>query len=109
MLEPLRAAGDRIVREEPTLVLPAAETAADDPHVRAVEPGRLGLRRRALPTARMPVSSPESTGSRSRSSGPGSIEHAHTPQEWVSVDEVRRAVDVYVALARARAEEERNP
>ena len=41
--------------------------------------------------------------------GPGSIEHAHTPQEWVSVDEVRRAVDVYVALARALAEEERNP
>jgi di/tripeptidase len=33
---------------------------------------------------------------------------AHTPQEWVSVDEVR-AADVYVALARALAEEERNP
>jgi hypothetical protein len=28
---------------------------------------------------------------------------------WVSLDEVRRAVDVYVALARALVKEERNP
>jgi acetylornithine deacetylase/succinyl-diaminopimelate desuccinylase-like protein len=32
--------------------------------------------------------------------GPGDIELAHTEHEWVPLDEVRRAVDVYVSIAR---------
>lgn len=32
--------------------------------------------------------------------GPGSIHVAHTPDEYVDVDELRRSVDTYVALAR---------
>jgi acetylornithine deacetylase len=31
--------------------------------------------------------------------GPGSIDQAHTDDEWVDLDEVATAVDVYVALA----------
>jgi acetylornithine deacetylase len=114
VLEPLRAAGDRIVREDPTLVLPAAETAADHPHLRTAE-------RAVGRVLGMPVTAdgaPYCTDACVLSGergipfavlGPGSIEHAHTPEEWVSLEEVRRAVDVYVALARALAEEERNP
>lgn len=32
--------------------------------------------------------------------GPGSIHVAHTPDEYVDIDELRRSVDTYVALAR---------
>ena len=32
--------------------------------------------------------------------GPGSIDQAHTDDEWVSLDEVEQAVQVYVELAR---------
>ncbi|MGI8508635.1 MAG: M20/M25/M40 family metallo-hydrolase [Gemmatimonadaceae bacterium] len=32
--------------------------------------------------------------------GPGSIHVAHTPDEYVDIDELRRSVDIYVALAR---------
>jgi acetylornithine deacetylase len=108
VLEPLRAAGDRIVREEPTLVLRAAETAADDPRVRAVERAA-GAAAEGAPYCTDACVLAGEQGIPFTVLGPGSIEHAHTPQEWVSVDEVRRAVDVYVALARALAEEERYP
>jgi acetylornithine deacetylase len=113
-LEPLRAAGDRIVREDPTLVLPAAETPADDPRIQIVE-RTVGQLLGAPATAEgAPYCTDACVLSGERGIpftvlGPGSIEHAHTPHEWVSLDEVRRAVDVYVALARALAEEERIP
>ena len=32
--------------------------------------------------------------------GPGSIHHAHTDHEHVSVDELRQSVDAYVQIAR---------
>jgi succinyl-diaminopimelate desuccinylase len=106
VLAPLRAAGDRIVREDPTLVLPAAETAADDPHVRTVE-RVTGTTAAGAPYCTDACVLCGEHGIPFTVLGPGSIEHAHTPEEWVSLDEVRRAVDVYVALARALAKEER--
>jgi acetylornithine deacetylase len=108
VLAPLRAAGDRIVRADPTLVLPAAETAADDPHIRTVERVTGNAAEGAPYCTDACVLSGEH-GIPFTVLGPGSIEHAHTPEEWVSLDEVRRAVDVYVALARALAAKERNP
>jgi acetylornithine deacetylase len=108
VLEPLRAAGDRIVRQDPTLVLPAAETAAGDPHIRTVE-RVTGSAAEGAPYCTDACVLAGEHGIPFTVLGPGSIEHAHTPEEWVSLDEVRRAVDVYVALARALAEEERNP
>lgn len=30
--------------------------------------------------------------------GPGSIDQAHTAEEWVAVDEVERVIDLYVRL-----------
>jgi acetylornithine deacetylase/succinyl-diaminopimelate desuccinylase family protein len=107
-LEPLRAGGDVIVREEPTLVLPAAETAADHPLIRTVERAvgqHLGetVSAEGAPYCTDACVLSGEYGIPFAVLGPGSIEQAHTPDEWVSLHEVRRAVDVYVALARALA------
>jgi acetylornithine deacetylase len=32
--------------------------------------------------------------------GPGSIDQAHTDDEWVSLDEVAQAVEIYLEVAR---------
>jgi acetylornithine deacetylase/succinyl-diaminopimelate desuccinylase-like protein len=93
-----RCEGD-VRREEPFLSLWGAETAADHPLVRAAEKAcdasaegaayctdaaRLNGEGR-IPFVVL---------------GPGDIEQAHTVDEWVALDEVRRAVDVYVRIAR---------
>ena len=102
-LEPLRAGGDRIVREDPALVLAAAETAADHPLIRAAERAA-GLAAEGAPYCTDACVLSGEHGIPFAVLGPGSIEQAHTPGEWVSVDEVRRAVEIYVALARALVE-----
>ena len=102
-LEPLRAGGDQIVREDPTLVLAAAETAADHPFIRAAERAA-GQTAEGAPYCTDACVLSGEHGLPFAVLGPGSIEQAHTAGEWVSVDEVRRAVEIYVALARALVE-----
>jgi acetylornithine deacetylase len=108
-LAPLRAGGDRIVREEPTLVLAAAETAADHPLIRAAERAAGQVLGGPVTAEGAPYCTDACVlagehGLPFAVLGPGSIEQAHTPGEWVSVPEVRRAVEIYVALARALVE-----
>jgi acetylornithine deacetylase/succinyl-diaminopimelate desuccinylase-like protein len=103
VLDRLRAEGDTIRRDEPIVVLPGLETPEDHPLVRATEQAVeavSGSRRRSegvtystdacylggqggLPCVVM---------------GPGSINQAHTVDEWIDLDEVVLAVDIYAEL-----------
>lgn len=88
--------GVTLERVDPWLELPAMEVDADHPLVRS-----------ALEAVQEPVASgvPYCTdanvltggaGIPSIVLGPGSIDQAHAPQEWVEVDQVRSAVRAYV-------------
>lgn len=105
VLVDLRAEGIDVRLDDPLVALPAVSTETTEPLVLAA--GR---------------ASAAVTGNRSEPSGvtystdacylngvgkhpcvvlgPGSIDQAHTDDEWVDLDEVVRAVDVYVAIVR---------
>ena len=77
-----------IVREEPTLVLSAAETAADDPLVRAAERSAGEVLGEPVTAGGAPYCTDACVLSGEHGIpfavlGPGSIEQAHTPGEWV--------------------------
>lgn len=105
VLDRLRADGDEITREEPFALLPGVETPEDDQIVGAAVAACwdvLGLRT-------TPEGVPYSTDACYLSGvgnipsvvlGPGSIDQAHTDDEWVDLDEVERGVDLYQALCR---------
>ncbi|MDQ2943197.1 MAG: M20/M25/M40 family metallo-hydrolase, partial [Candidatus Dormibacteraeota bacterium] len=97
------APGVRIVRDEPWFTLPPLNTDAAHPLVIAMAEAR----RRALGAddgvIGMPYGSDASwlsvAGVPSVVFGPGSIDHAHTDDEWVEVGEVVRASQVLAELA----------
>ena len=102
VLDQLRSDGHRLVRDEPLIALPGLETDASD----------------ALVTAAETVCGPSAGVTYSTDAcylngygdlscivlGPGSIDQAHTVDEWIEIDQVYRSVDVYeqVVLAAAR-------
>ncbi len=105
LLDDLRAAGDELEREEPDLLIPAVETAADHPLVRVAEEAAAAVLGRPVQAGGVPYGTDASSlsgvgGIPCVVLGPGSIDQAHTDDEWVSLDEVAQAVEIYVELAR---------
>lgn len=94
VLAPLIAAGHDLVREIPDTQLPAVETPADHPLIRATEVAVEAILGRAVTAAGVPYGTDASWltavgGIPSVVLGPGSIDQAHTEDEWVPMDEVR--------------------
>lgn len=103
LLEGLRAAGDDIIREEPTVLLPAVETPRDHRLVRLSE----GVAGSVLGTSVTASGVPYGTDASNLSGlggipcvvlGPGSIDQAHTDDEWVPINEVEQATRIYEEL-----------
>ncbi len=86
-------------REEPFLALRGADTDAGHPLVRAAEEASGAPAEGAAYCTDAARLNGEG-GIPFVVLGPGSIEQAHTVDEWVALDEVRRAVDVYARIAR---------
>jgi acetylornithine deacetylase/succinyl-diaminopimelate desuccinylase-like protein len=103
VIEACRRAGDDVRREEPFLALAGAETAAGHPLVRVAEKAASA----AAEGAAYCTDAATLNGGGGLPFvvlGPGDIEQAHTEDEWVALDEVRRAVEVYAGIARAAVE-----
>jgi len=105
VLDRLRQSGDVVVREEPSLLLPAVEVPAGDPLVATVEAAASAVLGRALVAEGVPYGTDAAYltgvgGIPSVVLGPGSIDHAHTEDERVSVEELRRATAIYAEIAR---------
>jgi succinyl-diaminopimelate desuccinylase len=98
VLEPLREQGVLVERGEPTLATAALDTPADHPLVVALCSGREKvLGKRGLPIG-MTFGSDASffgpAGIPSVIFGPGSIDQAHSDDEWVEIEEVARGAEV---------------
>jgi acetylornithine deacetylase len=105
LLEGLRKRGDRITRESPWLLLEAVETPADHPVVRLAEESVEAVLGRPVTAGGVPYGTDASNlsgvgGIPCVVLGPGSIDQAHTDDEWVPLGEVRRAAVVYAEMAR---------
>jgi acetylornithine deacetylase len=111
LLEAARARGDDVSREEPSIVLPAVEIPADDQLVvdaEAVVSAELGM---AVSAGGVPYGTDASNlsgvgGISCVVLGPGSIDQAHTDEEWVDLAEVERASRIYESIVRRYAEGE---
>lgn len=104
VLETVREAGFDVVREDPYLLLPAVETAADHPLVGAAEEAVEAVLGRAEPAGGAPYGTDASNLSGVGHIpcvvlGPGSIDQAHSDHEWVPIVEVEQAVAIYVETA----------
>lgn len=101
VLVDLAAAGVRAEREEPLVALPGLETAADHPLVVAAE--------RVASTAVGVTYGTDACylngygGLPCIVLGPGSIDQAHTVDEWIELDQVHAAVELYERLVLAAA------
>jgi acetylornithine deacetylase len=105
LLEGLREHGDRITRKPPWLLLEAVETPADHPVVRLAEESVEAVLGRPVTAGGVPYGTDASNlsgvgGIPCVVLGPGSIDQAHTDDEWVPLGEVRRAAVVYAEMAR---------
>ncbi|MGQ0669119.1 MAG: M20 family metallopeptidase [Actinomycetota bacterium] len=105
VLEGLRGRGDHVLREEPYILLPAVETAEDDPIVLAAEAAVEHVLGRREAAGGVPYGTDGSNlsglgGIPCVILGPGSIDQAHSEDEWVPIEEVKQAVAVYAELAR---------
>jgi acetylornithine deacetylase len=120
LLDELRAGGDVIVRHEPSTLLHGVETPADHPLVLAAEDATERVLGERLAAGGATFGTDASNlwgvgGIPCVVLGPGSIDQAHTDEEWVPIGEVRRCVAIYVETARAFARrweataEERRP
>jgi acetylornithine deacetylase len=103
LLAAARARGDDVSREEPTIALPAVETAADDPLVAAAEAVVSAELGQAIVAGGVPYGTDASNlsgvgGITCVVLGPGSIDQAHTDEEWVDIEEVVAASRIYEAL-----------
>jgi acetylornithine deacetylase/succinyl-diaminopimelate desuccinylase-like protein len=110
VLATLRGEGVTAHMDEPIVALPAVETVGQAPIVRAAEDAVAGVLGRHSPAHGVTYSTDACflsghAGLPCVVLGPGSIDQAHTDDEWVDLDEVGTAVDIYVALARALAEQ----
>lgn len=100
LLDALRARGDVLVREAPRLVLPAVETPADHPLTRVVEASIGAELGRPVASLGVPYGTDASylwasAGIPCIVLGPGSIDQAHTEDEWVPIEEVRAVSRIY--------------
>jgi acetylornithine deacetylase len=105
LLEGLRERGDRITRKPPWVRLEAVETPGDHPVVRLAEESVKAVLGRPVTAGGVPYGTDASNlsgvgGVPCVVLGPGSIDQAHTDDEWVPVEEVRRAAVVYAEMAR---------
>lgn len=109
LLDELRSAGDELEREAPSILLPAVETAADHPLVGVAEAAASAVLGRAVEAGGVPYGTDASNlWGLGRIPcvvlGPGSIDQAHTEDEWVSLHEVEQAAEIYVEAVRRFAE-----
>lgn len=112
LLDELRSAGDELEREAPSILLPAVETPADHPLVRVAEAAASAVLGRAVAAAGVPYGTDASNlwGLGKIPCvvlGPGSIDQAHTEDEWVSLEEVEQTTEIYVEVVRRFAELDR--
>ena len=103
LLDGLRDAGDDITREEPGIELPAVETAADHPLVRLSEAVSEDVTGAPATAVGVPYGTDASYLSATAGIpcvvlGPGSIDQAHTENEWVPIAEVEGASRIYEEL-----------
>lgn len=94
VLAPLIAAGHQLEREAPSIALPAVETAADHPLIRATEAACAEVLGHPVTSGGVPYGTDASYLAAAGGIpvvvlGPGSIDQAHTEDEWVPMDEVR--------------------
>jgi succinyl-diaminopimelate desuccinylase len=91
-----------LTRSDPWLELPAMEVSEDDPLVQA----SLSSCRHELGVDHAAGGVPYCTdaniltgyaGIPSIVLGPGSIDQAHAPEEWVNIDQIRQAASIYVS------------
>jgi acetylornithine deacetylase len=103
LLDVLRARGDDLTREDPEIEHPPVETPADHPLVALAESvvgAELG---RAVTAGGVPYGTDASClsgigGIPCVILGPGSIDQAHTDDEWVPADEVVAAARIYESI-----------
>jgi acetylornithine deacetylase len=105
LLEGLRERGDRITRKPPWVLLEAVETPADHPVVRLAEESVEAVLGRPVTAGGVPYGTDASNlsgvgGVPCVVLGPGSIDQAHTDDEWVPVGEVRQGAAIYAEMAR---------
>jgi acetylornithine deacetylase len=105
LLEGLRERGDRITRKPPWVLLEAVETPADHPVVRLAEESVAAVLGRPMTAGGVPYGTDASNlsgvgGVPCVVLGPGSIDQAHTDDEWVPVEEVRQGAAIYAEMAR---------
>lgn len=114
VLADLRATGHDVTRSDAWLELPPMETAAAHPLVALAESAsssRLGHPTSAtgVPYCTDACVLTGRDGLASVVLGPGSIDQAHTPVEWVDIAQIEQAADMYEMIAREAAEADRWP
>jgi len=100
--------GVRATRAEPWLLLPSVEMRNDHPLVSVAEAACAEVLRAPAPSSGVSYCTDANvlTGYGRIPSvvvGPGSIDQAHAPMEWVDVEQVRQAVPFYMAIAQRAA------
>jgi acetylornithine deacetylase len=103
VLDRLRAEGDAIRRDEPIVALPGLQTPEDHPLVRVAEHAVAAVSGSRHTSTGVTYSTDAChLGGQGKLPcvvlGPGSIDQAHTVDEWIDLDEVRQAVDIYTEL-----------
>jgi acetylornithine deacetylase len=101
-----REAGDEIRLGDPFVALPGVETDPDEAIVVAAERAATSALGRPVSAGGVPFATDACNllgtgGIPCVVLGPGSIDQAHTADEWVDIAEVLAAVDVYEAIARS--------
>jgi acetylornithine deacetylase len=103
LLDRLRAKGDDITREEPAIEFPAVETPSDHTLVRLCEEASENITGEVSTAGGVPYGTDASYLSATAGIpcvvlGPGSIDQAHTENEWVPIEEVEQASRIYEDL-----------
>ena len=103
LLAAARERGDDVTREDSAILLPAVETPADDPIIRASEAVISDVLGSTAEAGGVPYGTDGSNisglgGVPCVVIGPGSIDQAHTEDEWVHLAEVERAAQIYESL-----------
>ncbi len=103
VLDGRRRAGDDVRLGEPFVALPGVETDAGDPVVVAAERAASAALGRPVVAGGVPFATDAchllgTAGIPCVVLGPGSIDQAHTADEWVDLRQVVAAVDIYEAL-----------
>jgi acetylornithine deacetylase len=105
VLARLRENGERLQLDEPIVALRGVETAEDHPFVRGAESAVTAVLGRAVTSGGVTYSTDACHLSAPGGApcvvyGPGSIDQAHTDDEWIDLDEVVAAVDVYAEIVK---------